>query len=488
MSSASASSSLQKLPLDPAQRVLHVLLGGVALLGCAALALLLGWISLTAPLPAAPPWGRAVLGGCALLFALGARWGGHLVARGARGFRLVSERALRRNRALVDPSSPQGLAFLTLTAVSAFLLLGGRPGALGDPWELTALGYVFTCGLWLVPAVTLHEFGHAAAASALGLGWSTLRIGPLELHRAEGRTHVRWHAEGLVSLLGFVRTESRALHEAPSRLAWVALAGPAASLLGAGVHAALAHALGDTGPRDAHGLAALLWGGAFLHAALGLFNLMPLRLATGQLSDGALWLALRRLAAQPEDARLLGTLQVESSTRRPRDWSLPVDPVLTAASAPGASAETGGWLHLYALCMLLDRADFPAARALLTRLAPTLDTLPAPCPQELRLQGALLYALGEAPDAARARAFLKAAGPHATHPLYPRLAEAAVLLGEGQPEAARAALLAWEADGHAQGLTAQWRIGNQWALERLRAALGVAEEDEEEPETALGAG
>ncbi|WP_434385000.1 hypothetical protein [Melittangium boletus] len=488
MSSASATPSLQKLPLDPAQRVLHVLLGGVALLGCAALALLLGWLSLTAPLPSAPPWGRAVIGGCAVLFALGARWGGHLVARGVRGFRLVSERALRQDRALLDPSSPLGLAFVTLCSALTFVLFGGRPGALGDAWELTALGYLFTCWLWLVPAVTLHEFGHAAAASALGLGWSTLRIGPLELHRAEGRTHVRWHAEGPVSLLGFVRTESRALYQAPSRLAWAALAGPAASLLGAGVHAALAYAVGDTGPRDAHGLAALLWGGAFLHAALGLFNLMPLRLATGQLSDGAIWLALRKLGAQPEDARLLGFLQVESSTRRPRDLSLPVDAVLTAASAPGASAETVGWLHLYALSMLLDRADFPAARALLTRLAPVLDTLPAPCPQELRLQGALLYALGEAPDAARARAFLVEAGPHATHPLYSRLAEAAVLLSEGQPEAAHAALREWEAEAHAQGRAAQWRIGNQWAHERLCAALGEAEEDEEEPETALGAG
>lgn len=472
MSSASESSSRQKVPLESGQRVLHVLLGGIVLLGCAGLFLLLGWITLTQLPSTVPLWGRATFGTCALVFALAAGWGGHLVARGMRGFRLVSERALRLDRALLDPSSPLGLSVLTLVSLLAFVLCDGRPGSLEGDGEVTALWYLVTCGFWLLPAVTLHEFGHAAAASALGLGWTSLRIGPLEVLRAEGRTRVHWHSEGLVSLLGFVRTDSRALYAAPSRMAWVALAGPAASLLGAGVHAALAYAQGGTGPGEAHGLAALLWGGAFLHAGLGLVNLTSFELGTGQLSDGALWLALRQLEKLSEGTRLVAVLNDEFSSLRPREWSPSVDAVLTAAAAPGESAKNSNWLHLLGLAMLLDRADFPAARALLKRLMSTLETLPPPYPQELLLQGSLLQALGDAPDAARARVLVEAATPHDIDPLYPRLAEAAVLLCEGQLEAARAALLEWESQIPHQS---QWCIGNQWALERLRAALGVTE-------------
>ncbi|ATB43337.1 hypothetical protein CYFUS_008817 [Cystobacter fuscus] len=80
------------------------------------------------------------------------------------------------------------------------------------------------------------------------------------------------------------------------------------------------------------------------------------------------------------------------------------------------------------------------------------------------------------PDATRARACLEeeaAAGPHGTHPFYPRLAEAAVLFAEGRETEARAALTQWEEESLASECRAELIVGNLWALERLRAALGM---------------
>lgn len=450
-----------------------MLLGGVVLLGCAGLSCLLAWIALVHLRSDTSLLGRGVLGLCAPLFALAARWGGQLALRGVRGVRLVSERALRRDHALQSLLNGVGLFVLMAAAVLVFVLSGGRPwpSSAASSGGNTVAWYLLTSELWLLPAVLLHELGHAAAASALGVGWTTLRIGPFEVLREGGRTRVRWQLRGAASMLGYVQLDPRAFQEAPSRMAWVVLAGPATSGLCAAIHVAVAHALGSTGPGDAQGLSALLWGGAFIHAGSCLFNLLPVRVESGHLSDGALWLVLRQWRIQSEGMRLLGTLQSESLTLRPRQWSLGADALLAAASAPGESAEARGWLQLYALAWWLDRGELAPARALLERLAPTLDTLPEPCPRELRLQGALLHAL-DGPDTARARSFLAAVDPHSTHPLYPRLAEAAVLWSEGREADARAALQAWQEARQASGMAEQWCIGNQWALERLYAALG----------------
>ncbi|WP_434384998.1 hypothetical protein [Melittangium boletus] len=466
MSSASPTPSAPTVLLGARQRALHVLGGGLLMLLCAALALGLWALTRAEPLFADLPLGRGVLGTCGLLGALGAGWGGLLVARGVRGARHVSERAP------FDPSHPPGLAVLTLASALVFVLCDGRPGSRSGDGMETLLWYGLTCGPWLVPAVTLHALGQAAATAALGLGWTAPRLGPLQLFRAEGRLRVRWHCEDALSLMGFTRFEPDALHARPDLLAWAALAGPAASLLGAGALASLAYALGGTGPVEAQGLTALLWGGAFFHAALGLVHLKSFQTGSGQVSDAWRWHALLRMKPASEGMRLFALLQDESLARRPREWSPSVDQVLTAAAAPDESPQTVGWLHLFALTMLLDRADFPAARALLTRLVPQLDDQPASWALDVLLQGALLRALGDAPDAARARTLLEAARPYDNNPHYTRLAEAAVLLAEGQPEAARAALLAWEETFAHEVFSC---IGNQWARERLHAALGVTE-------------
>jgi hypothetical protein len=131
-------------------------------------------------------------------------------------------------------------------------------------------------------------------------------------------------------------------------------------------------------------------------------------------------------------------------------------------------------LRLYALCILLDRDDLAAARALLEDPV-VLSSSCVELRQEFLLQHALLYALCGL-DATRARACLEEeaeAGPHATNPFYPRLAEAAVLLAEGRDAEARTALTQWEEEALASGRRAELIIGNLWALERLRAALGL---------------
>ncbi|MET0402539.1 MAG: hypothetical protein ABW123_09055 [Cystobacter sp.] len=471
MSSESTASGPPHIPLTRSQRAQYMFLGSAIMIGGAVLSLPLGWIVFAGPVVFTVPWIQPVLGVCALHFALNSVWGAFLLARAVRGGRLTSEQALRNDNALRDQGGAIGVVFFPGISVLAFAITGGHP-YLPDNGLWVSTWYIFLGFLWLVPAIILHELGHAAAASALGLGWSTLRIGPLEVFRSEGATRVRWRFDGgMGSTWGMVRIEPRAILDAPGRVAWTALAGPAVSFLCAGAHAATAYALGGTGPLEAHGLAALLWSGVLLHGAIGLFNLLPYRNAYGQPSDGAMCLMMRRLHGLSGRDRMLAELQLEQFSCRPRDWRASVESMLSAASGPDARAEVSASLQMFALAVLLDRGDFPAARELLARMTPSLEALPVPVAQEVRLQEVMLHALGDAPDTARARMILGEVGPHATDPLYPRLAEAAVLLSEGQKAESLAALQQWEETSQQGGRAAMWRSGNQWAIERLRATL-----------------
>lgn len=462
--------SPQKDPLDLGVRVLHVLLGGTVLLGSGGMSLLLGTIvllNLPRPSPGTSLLTVAVLGGVSVLFALLALWGASLARRGLRGYRLIDRAPREPNSAWVFVSAMGGSALWCL-------ITEGYPGWVGGGFSV-AVWYFLAQGLWILPAVAWHELGHAATAAWLGLPWTSLRVGPLEVFPSGQTPRVRWHSEGMASALGLTRFDSVKAVDSPTRFAWVVLGGPAANVLGALMHGAWAWALGSPSPSEAQGLAALVWAGAMHHATLALLNLLPRRFESGRPSDGALWLMMRRLRRGSEGQRLLARLQAEAATRRPREWSSTVEPLRTASAAPGESPEVAALLSLFALALLLDRGEVDAARALLEALEPKYASLHAEVRVELLLQDALMRALCDA-DAPRARARLEAVGARPTSPLYPRLAEAAVLLCEGRTREAHAALSQWE-EALAHGRQVEWTLGNLWALERLRAALALAQDN-----------
>jgi hypothetical protein len=465
-----------RLPLDPGARVLNVLLGLVVLLGGAGLSLLFGSMVFFREVTVT---GAGLFGLFSLLFALAAWWGGTLALRGVRGFRLVSQQALRRDRALRNPSSLAVLAFVMVSAGLLFLMTEGRPWFDSRSFGLTTFVWYFIISeLWLLPSVAVHELGHAATAWCVGIPWTSLRIGPFEVVRTlEGRRRVRWHADGLGPMLGLARFDARAPLEAPDRFAWVVLGGPVANALLALGFVVVARTLGGTTPGSALGLSALLWAGAILNAFLAVFNLLPRRLSSGMDTDGAQLLKLWRFQRQSPGALLLARIQVASLTLRPREWNLSAEALLHAARTPGETPEMTATHTLYALCILLDREEVAAARALLNSPGPDVASH-ARLHREFLLQDALMRALDEA-DPTRARALLVQVESLALpgEPFYPRLAEAAVLLAEGRTDEARTALTQWEQAARAEGCWNEFITGNLWAFERLHAALGVPSQE-----------
>jgi len=94
---------------------------------------------------------------------------------------------------------------------------------------------------------------------------------------------------------------------------------------------------------------------------------------------------------------------------------------------------------------------------------------------EFELQTAMIEAFRG--DAVAARQRLARLGPHPTNEDYGSLAEATVRLAEGQASEARDALKRWEDSLERSGMAAAVQVGNEWAVERLRA-LGLGSREQ----------
>ncbi len=215
-----------------------------------------------------------------------------------------------------------------------------------------------------------------------------------------------------------------------------------------------------------HGAAEqVLWVAWWMGLALAVMNALPVRTPAGFLTDGAI--VSQSLGPMSGSARALYRFNVEWSLgHQPRDWGISASEFMTAAEDPGADRDA---LLLAAASVSLDTGNEGQAAQVLSLAL----EMPAPAPstmrRELELQAAMLAAFQGRTAEARER--IARAGCVEDLPAYPRLAEAVVDACEGAADAAAAGLEEWELAVERTGRAPSIRVGNEWAVERLRSLL-----------------
>lgn len=358
-----------------------------------------------------------------------------------------------------------GLGFWAIWVLGALLLEG--PGAvfLSTGHTSARLGwYAFLCYLLLPIHVAVHELGHAVAGAVVGFRFVRLRVGWLTIERGAAGYHVAWVRPNLSAVLG--------LHQGlPDRsgmlrvrtAAWAA-AGPLTSLL-----VALACRAGATSLRSgpgSHGVPEqVLSIGGWMGLVLAVWNALPVRTAAGISTDGAI--VAHSLAPLSRPARALYRFNAEWSLgHRPRDWGIPASEFMIAAEDPGADRDS---LLLAAACVSLDTGDDGEAARILSLALEVPASEPSSMRRELELQAAMLAAFEG--RVAEARERFARAGPGEGFPEYSRLVEAVVSACDGATDAASAALQEWELAVEKTGRARSIRVGNDWAVDRLRPLL-----------------
>jgi hypothetical protein len=162
-----------------------------------------------------------------------------------------------------------------------FFLLDGVPIVSGASlvWLLAV-----AVPLALLVSTVFHECGHLALGSALGLTLEHIRVGLWTLKRSAKRWRLGFDPKA--SLLSG-ETHFRPLKLSPRRRWWMVAGGPLANLL-SGAGAVVLGWMAGVRP-----LGAAFWIFA-LSSLLGVGNLAPVELSSGQLSDGLRMLALGR--------------------------------------------------------------------------------------------------------------------------------------------------------------------------------------------------
>ncbi len=317
--------------------------------------------------------------------------------------------------------------------------------------------------------IAVHELGHATAAKLLALQFESLRVGPIELRRDDGRWRLAWARVVWDDGVGAFTGRWVELPRSWVGFAALAIGGPLACAASACACAAAAIGLGDGHTLGTAIAADALWMAAGVGGFDAIANLVPRRTHTdGALDDGS------RLALAFRFGRRAGHLVVRFLAarqlgRRPRDFGLDAAECLAASETMPRFRH---WLLLAALYIANDRGDTALARKVLARalaVTPTFDALRA----EFELAQALDDALGG--DPAAARAHLRRLGwlvMYLSNPNQVALAEAAIFTAEASYEKARAALERWDRAVKKEG--AHMRVGKEWAEEALRMHLAAA--------------
>ncbi len=412
---------------------------------------------------------QALLGAVALFFTLLSAvvmaYGWNLVRRGVRG---------RSRRRFTRANSWYFHNWYAISVVTWGVLVVGGMLAAGGPTELLLsrntsafqiAWHGFLLYLVLPIHVTLHELGHAAAGALVGLRFSMLRVGWLVIHREGTRFRFAWNRTSLAGVLGFHLGVPEGTEDLGLRLFVHAACGPATTLAVAAACRAGATAIAPAPTLgSAVGLHLLLagwWVGIFL----GILNLLPFRTRSGWLSDGAHMLTAV-LPRSPGANALMRARIFSVQGRRPRDWGMSAQSLLLAADSERRQRDM---LLVLALDVALDRGEPACVEEILRRVAETPPSHPL-ARYELTLQTAMVEALRG--DAAKARERIAGLGPHPTVSGYQRLAEAVVNIAEGNLAEANSALELWEQTLTKSGMGVALLVGNEWAVEALRARLG----------------
>jgi hypothetical protein len=288
--------------------------------------------------------------------------------------------------------------------------------------------------------IGIHEGGHLMAGALARFTPCLLIVGPLKLERTASGWRVGWNRSFPI-FGGLAAAIPRGVRHLRRRMIVVVAGGPGASLV-CGLAALAALALSGVTREST-----LAGGGAVVFLLTFLFALGSLAVAIAALvpgyrlgfaSDGAR--LLRFLQDTPDvdaEVALIGLIGASMAGQRPREW----DPDLLA-SALRLEAGTPHWVaaRMLAHGHALDCGDVARAREHLQSALLHQDLLPRMTLPALLLQAAYFEALhDENPISARRR--LADAGPGVLESPQARpLAEAAVLLAEGDPRAAEKAL------------------------------------------------
>jgi hypothetical protein len=324
----------------------------------------------------------------------------------------------------------------------AAVWLGGVPSLpLTEP-RVVAL--IAALPLLYLLCIAVHEAGHVAAALLVGFQPLLFIAGPVRVERVAGRFELGINRT-LALAGGLAVCTPVGMHDLRRRTLIMAAGGPIASLMFGVQCLALWLATSSlTRPGDGivanlfHVTLAFLGIGSLL---IGLLTLLPTR-AGGFYSDGARMLRLLRQGEETEREVALITLTgLTLGGTRPREWN-------TALVRRGAEIRDGGAFEVgglqFAYAHALDSGDIDSARTHLHAVLRRVRQLPPAGRAAVHLAAATFFALCD-DDAAQAREYLALAGRQSTlsAPHQRRLAEAAVLLAEG--DRARAVAAAHEA-------------------------------------------
>lgn len=368
------------------------------------------------------------------------------------------------------------------------VLMGAAAGAAGALWLPSLLPRTSLSGAQLaltglalaallVGVIGVHEAGHLLGGRLAGFRAMLFVVGPFRVERTATGVHVALNRNVVVAggLAVSVPLDTRDLRR---RTLLMVAGGPGASLL----TGALALAL-----RGPLGLAALPAGAGFAHqlaaVVVAVFGVMSLGIGAATLipgrtggfyTDGAR--ILRLLRSGPDTDREVASLALMGLSMggtRARDW----DPALVrqaVALADGTPFDVVGRQFAYAHA--LDREDTEEARRQLEAALALEEVLPPVARSGLLLQAAYFAAAHDG-DATRARALFSRAGGGLMVPAYLRwMAEAAVLLAEGD-RAAAAGLLERAEAGVGETLDRGGAAGDLERIRRMRAAASAARPD-----------
>lgn len=306
-------------------------------------------------------------------------------------------------------------------------LFKGNLKSLDMGWEAIPVAILV---LWLVLAT--HELGHAIGGWLAGFSLHFYAVGPLRIDQQAGRFKVSFNRTP--SLWGGMAASSPDPQNIPPseplrrKMLLLVAGGPLASLL-SGLMAFPAILLWPTHPRWAFAIMVF----AFASLLIAFVTMLPIG-NSGFVNDGGRILQLLRRSEAAYRWISLATLGTLASQVRPRLWPAHLIEDTTRNPEPSYDGIMSMWMRF---SWHLDRKEIPEAKLWLERALTHVEDWPAAAQPILHSSAADFYARLE-PDIPRARQHLaQAQKPGFMQPEAIALAEASVLIAEGNAAAAR---------------------------------------------------
>ena len=337
----------------------------------------------------------------------------------------------RRNR---------NIRFLLLAQLGILLYLRGaswtnlvlaKAAVLGLPWPVLVLTWIVSIRLFFFILTFLHEGGHIVGAYLSDFQIISFAAGRLRIERKPTGWKIRWR-KSQDKVGGMVQAYTTNYQHLRSRYALFVAGGPAANLI-SGIAALLLHyGLGPAAKATIPGYLlssmAMLFG--WLSVAVGVLNLLPIKLKSGYTNDGRQLLQLwQNGPAMHQKMLIVQLLGTSYAGYRSRTWERAlVEKLLTYRS----ESVLDFYAQYYAYCYFLDRDDLEQLRHHLNEALDLRHLAPATLQQHILSEAAYVAAL-RTHNTEQARYWLNSA--QAAKPFTDEdalFARAAVAWAEGQ--------------------------------------------------------